>query len=251
MAPKRFADFHPTIFLYQVYVGNDLFDVRYPTNWRTIPLGRNAYWLLANHLRVIGYLNYRLRQMSATHPASQLQALSLRGATARDITAETFATERAAAFAVERYDARAKIYLRAEPSLLEDSILVQSRRRHDYTIFLDKLEQLLAYCKSDVCRAYILVVPHVCQVDEAYLAHMRQLGAHFTAPAAIRLPEYPFLVGLRERFAAWRHVHVLNPLPMLREELTQQAVYYANDEHLNPHGQQALAAFLMQQLTLK
>jgi hypothetical protein len=30
----------------------------------------------------------------------------------------------------------------------------------------------------------------------------------------------------------------------------QQAVYYANDEHLNPGGQQALAAWLAQQLRL-
>ena len=29
MAPKRFAQFHPSLFLYQVYVGNDLFDIRY------------------------------------------------------------------------------------------------------------------------------------------------------------------------------------------------------------------------------
>ena len=39
MAPQRFAQFHPSIFLYQVYVGNDLFDIRYPTNWRTISPG--------------------------------------------------------------------------------------------------------------------------------------------------------------------------------------------------------------------
>ena len=38
MAPNRFAQFHPSIFLYQVYVGNDLFDIRYPLNWRTISL---------------------------------------------------------------------------------------------------------------------------------------------------------------------------------------------------------------------
>src|SRR6266571_2542108 len=40
-APHRFAHFHPTIFVYQVYVGNDLFDIRYPLNWRTTTPGRN------------------------------------------------------------------------------------------------------------------------------------------------------------------------------------------------------------------
>ena len=246
MAPNRFAQFHPAIFLYQVYVGNDLFDVRYPMNWRTISPVRNIYWLLANHLRVISYLNYRLSHISAAPSARPPQALSVRVATAAVATAEHTET-----FAVEHYDARIKTYLRAEPALVEDSILVQNKRQQDYAVFREQLEKLLTFCKQEVCRAYILVIPHVGQVDEAYLAHMSQLGAHFTTPAALRLTEYPFLVRLREHFASWRHVQVLNPLPMLREERAKHAVHYANDEHLNPHGQQALAAFLVQQLNLR
>lgn len=246
MAPKRLAQFHPAILLYQVYVGNDLFDIRYPTNWRTISPVRNIYWLLANHLRVLGYLNYRLQHISAMRSARQPQARSVRVA-----TAAVAAAEPTDAFAVERYDARVKIYWRAEPALVEDSILVHNKRQQDYDVFLEQLEKLLAFCKPEVCRAYILVLPHVCQVDEAHLAHMSQLGAHFTTPAAMRLPEYPFLAGLRKRFASWSHVRVLNPLPRLREERAKQAVYYANDEHLNLNGQQALAAFLVQQLNLR
>jgi hypothetical protein len=246
MAPRRFARFHPAIFLYQVYVGNDLFDIRYALNWHSISPGRNIYWFLANHLRVVGYLNYRLRQVKETLTSSQPQALSLRAA-----TAATSTTDPPTAFAVEHYNTRVKIYLRAEPSLLEDSILVQGSRRHDYAIFLEQLAQLLAHCQQEVCQAYILVIPHVCQVDEAYLTYMRQLGAHFTNPAAMRLPEYPFLVGLRARFTSWPQVHIVSPLSMLREVHRQQAVYYTNDEHLNPHGQQTLAAWLAQQLRLQ
>src|SRR5215831_10821462 len=108
MAPKRFAQFHPAIFLYQVYVGNDLFDIRYPTNWRTISPVRNLYWLLANHLRIIGYMNYRLSSISARRSASWHQALAVKVATAGVAAAEN--TE---AFAVEHYDARVKIYWRA------------------------------------------------------------------------------------------------------------------------------------------
>src|SRR6266705_4883245 len=88
MAQNRFAQFHPAIFLYQVYVGNDLFDVRYPTNWRTISPVRNIYWLLANHLRVLSYLNYRLSHMSAMRSASPGQVLSVGGATAAVAAAE-------------------------------------------------------------------------------------------------------------------------------------------------------------------
>jgi len=246
MAPNRFVQFRPAVFLYQVYVGNDLFDIRYPTNWRTISPVRNVYWLLANQLRILGYLNYRLQHTSAMRSASQPQAFSVRVA-----TAAVAAAEPTDAFAVERYDARVKIYWRAEPALVEDSILVHNKRQQDYGILLEQLEKLLAFCKPEVCRAYILVIPHVCQVDEAHLAHMRQLGAHFSTPAATRLPDYPFLAGLRQRFAAWSHVQVCNALPMLREEHARQAVYYANDEHLKPHGQQAIARFLVQQLNLR
>jgi hypothetical protein len=244
MAPNRFAQFRPSMFLYQVYVGNDLFDIRYPTNWHTISPARNAYWLLANHLRVVGYLNYRLRQVMDTLVSGR------RGAPSLPVIAATPAAEPRPAFSVERYDARVKIHVRAEPSLVEDSILLQGRRQRDFAVFLGRLDRLLAYCQREMCRAYILVIPHVCQVDEAYLPYMRQLGARFTTPAAMRLAEYPFLAGLREHFASRSNVHILDPRGMLQEVHRHRAVYYANDEHLNPDGQRALAAWLVQQLNL-
>jgi hypothetical protein len=246
MAPHRFTRFHPASFLYQVYVGNDLFDIRYPTNWRAISLVRNVYWLLANHLRVVAYLNYRLRQVKETLTSRQGHILSRAGtAVAASATGDTVT------FAVEHYNARVKLYMRAEPSLIEDSILVQGHRQHDYAMFLERLAQLLTYCKPAACRAYILVIPHVCQVDAAFLMSMHQLGARFTTPAALSLPEYPFLVRLREYFTAWPNVHIVNPLSTLREVHTQQAVYAVNDEHLNAAGQQAIAALLKQQLQLQ
>src|SRR5215475_12351079 len=246
MASNRFAHFHPSIFLYQVYVGNDLFDIRYPTNWHTISLVRNLYWFFANHLRVVGYLNYRLRQVKETLASHQRHAFSRTGT-----AVATSAAEDTGAFSVEHYDTRVKLYVRAEPSLIENSILVQGNRQHDYSIFLERLAQLLTYCQPEVCRAYILVIPHVCQVDAAYLTHMSQLGARFTTPAVLGLSEYPFLMRLRERFTTWSNVHIVNPLSRLREVQAQQAVYYANDEHLSPAGQQEIATLLRQQLHLQ
>ena len=245
MAPHRFAQFHPAIFLYQVYVGNDLFDLRYPTNWHTISLVRNLYWFFANHLRVVGYLNYRLRQVKETLTSRQRHTFSLAG------TATAAAAGDPRAFSVEHYDTRVKLYLRAEPALLEDTILVQGKRQHDYAIFQERLAQLLTYCRPAVCRAYILVIPHVCQVDAGYLTYMRQLGAHFTTPAALGLPAYPFLARLRERFTTWSNVHIVDPLSRLRAVHTQQAVYYANDEHLSRAGQQEIAALLRHELHLQ
>jgi hypothetical protein len=246
MAPSRFAQFHPAIFLYQVYVGNDLFDIRYPLNWRTISPGRNVYWFLANHLRVIGYLNYRLRQLKETLTWRQRHPLSL-----VDTVVAASAPRDTGVFSVEHYDSRVKLYVRAEPTLIEDSILVQGKRQHDYAMFLEGLAQLLTYCKPEVCRAYILVIPHVCQVDAAYITYLNQLGARFTTPAALGLPEYPFLVRLREHLTAWPNVDIVNPLPRLRQAQAQQAMYDANDEHLSPAGQHEIAALLRQQLHLQ
>jgi len=236
MAPRRFDQFEPSVFVYQVYVGNDLFDIRYPVNWRSASAARNLYWFFANHLRVVGYLNYRLGQLREP-TATSSNAPSDAGAT----------TETTDAFAVERYDPRVKAYLRADPSLLEDSIFVQGRQ-DDYAVFLDRLSRLLSYCRPEGCRAYVLVVPHASQVDEAYVTQMTQLGARFTNPALLRTLEYPFLIHLRQRFSGWSNVRVVNPLGRLREAQARQAVFNANDEHLNPAGQREIAAIVRQEV---
>jgi hypothetical protein len=164
---------------------------------------RRVYWFLANDLRVIGYLNYRLRQVKERPTSRQGHVLSLTGT-----TVAAFAAGDTRAFSIAHYDTRVKLYVHAEPSLLEEAILVQGNRQYDYALFLESLAQLLTYCKPEVCRAYILVMPHIGQVDAAYFTYMSQLGARFTAPAALGHPEYPFLVRLRERFTAWPNVHM-------------------------------------------
>lgn len=241
MAPQRFATFRPSLFVYQVYVGNDLFDLRYPTSGPAIAPLRKIYWWTANHLRVVSYLNYRLRQFQETwFVPPPLPSPSGSHAGASPTSPETFN--------VAHYDSRTKLYFQAEPGLLEDTILVQGARQQDYALFLRQLTSLVQHCVPGVCRAMILVIPHVCQVDPAFMAYMRQLGARLTTPARLSNPDYPFLTRLREHFRAWPHVTMLNPLPMLRDAQAQQAVYYVHDEHLNPYGQQRLATWLAPQL---
>lgn len=228
MAPHRFARFRPRVFLYQIYVGNDLFDLRYPVNWQTITPARNLYWLLANHLRILGFVNYRLRHLTAS--------------------AVTTAWADAPGFDAERYDARVRLYLQAEPTLLEDSIQVQGTRKHDYARLLAGLTPLLAHCQPAACRAAVLVIPHMVQVDPYALAMLRQLGAQFRLPEALERIDYPFVAGIRQHLTALPHVQVLNPLPMLRAQQREQPLYFTYDEHLNGAGQQALAAWVQERL---
>jgi hypothetical protein len=225
-------------------VGNDLLDIRYPLNWAELSVWRNLYWLTANHLRSISYVNYRLGQIVQSDHRGTWQTLGSKAGP--DLAAR--ANE---SFSVEKYDGRVKLYLNADPSLVEDSIFVKGRRGPDYESFLGSLRRLLAYCKPELCQAYLVVIPHVSQVDERYLSYMRQLGATFTEPGRLRAPEYPFVTGIESTFNTWSHVHVLNPLPVLKEINDKTPVYFANDEHLNPVGQATIAEFLVQKLDLR
>ncbi len=243
IARQRFHTFHPSIFIYQIYVGNDLFDISYPVNWNELSFPRNLYWLIANQLRSIGYVNYRLGQI----------VQSLHGETRQRPGSESRTDSPAPttdSFSVENYEGRVKVYVKADPSLIEDSILLNVPRRTDYVTFLNTLKRLLAYCKPELCQAFLLVIPHVSQVDERYISYMRQLGATFTEPDRIGAPEYPFLTGIQNTFDTWPHVHALNPLPILKEINRKTPVYFSTDEHLNPVGQKTIAEFLTHQLDL-
>jgi len=60
IAPGRLRRFHPSVLVYQIYVGNDLFDVRYPVSWRRLSIARNVYWTAANHLRSLARADRRV-----------------------------------------------------------------------------------------------------------------------------------------------------------------------------------------------
>jgi hypothetical protein len=51
VAPRRFSQFKPQVFIYQIYVGNDLFDIQYPTTYGKMNLTRWAYWSAWTNLR--------------------------------------------------------------------------------------------------------------------------------------------------------------------------------------------------------
>ena len=244
IARRRFQAFHPSIFIYQVYVGNDLLDIRYPVNWTELSLLRNLYWAIANEMRSVGHLNYRLGQMMDSHRTRT------RGMPQPSDPQTGLATVVADSFAIERYDPRVKLYFKAEPSLLENSIFVKASRRSDYDRLREGLKTLMAYCRPERCRAYVLVMPHAAQVDERYVSLMRDLGARFFDADRLRLPDYPFLSGIQATFGTWPNVQVLSPLPVLQQVSRRTTVYFSNDEHLNRAGNEAIAEFLRRVLLL-
>ena len=229
MASRRFDAVQPQHFIYQIYVGNDLFDLRYPLNWDEIGLTRNLYWMLANRLRSLGWLNYALGQFRAAPPPS--------GA-ADGKTVE-------APFSPEKYSPRAKMYLRAELQLIHGSVLLQEPRRADFADYLDHLDDLLAHCSDGKCKVWLLLIPHCAQVGARYMQRMEALGAKFPDPQGMQAVDYPFLDLMATHLSPQSHVQVVNALPVLRElEVEGTPAYYNNDIHLSPAGQSALAKLM-------
>ncbi len=237
IARRRFDQFAPSVFVYQIFVGNDLFNITYPINWSRVSFVRNVYWSLAQHFRSIGYLNYRAAQDLAylkeragwTGPGSGQPG----GNDAPGIPD----CESGGPFSVEQYNETERIYFRAEPMLLENQILVRESRSKEYRVLLRELKDLLAHCDPATCDAFVLVVPHACQVDARYLENMKQLRAVFTEEGEIARDDYPFIEGIRRDLDAGglRNVRLLNPIETLRRsDARGEHVYYERSAPLRP-----------------
>lgn len=227
IAPGRFARFDPELFVYQIYIGNDLFDIRYPSDLRASGPVRWAYWNVANHLRSVEFLNYRLGQSAALQDTIDW----LRG------EVETSAVSRE-----ELSDHRERMIYAADPGLLEETVLLQGRRREDFLRLVEDVRAILGPCVSGRCRAFVLVVPHKVQVTPEYLRQYESLGATFADPDAIRGRDSPFVRALAQSLADADHVSVIDPLLAIQEaEAAGRRLFLADDEHLNEDGQALLA----------
>lgn len=231
-APRRFKEYRPEIFIYQIYVGNDLYDIRKPINWKTLSLTRNLYHFLGNHFQFLTYLNYRLGQLFSGISRKPTILEKPKAVTSKD------------GFIKENYAWRVRLMMEAEPALIDDTIMVKGERAQDYLQLLCKLNKLLTYLPKD-CRIYFLVIPHCCQVSYYYLNNIVSLGATFTDRAKILDDENPFISQLKINFPK---VIVLNPLPVFKQQEMKWHLYYNNDEHLSTQGQMVLGEFVHEKL---
>jgi hypothetical protein len=157
VAAKRFREFDPDVFLYQITVGNDLLNLRYPIHWRKVSFARNVYWSVVHRLRLIEYLNYRSGQL----------AFSIRHREfLRDRAAGGPPEPRSCGYDPDEFDPleytkRIRIYFQADPGYLEDQVLVRASRERDFERLLDGLQRLLRHCDPESCRSFLLLVPDV------------------------------------------------------------------------------------------
>jgi len=234
LAPTRIRHFQPQIFIYQLYVGNDLFDISHPLNSQTLSIWRNAYWWVADRLRGVAYLNYRSGQWAnawktAVNPSYDPTAIKT--------------------FSPEQYHPREKLLLRAEPALIENSACLKGGRADDMEILLEKLDRVIAQLPKG-CRVYLLVIPHCAQVNDHYLERFRQLGARFSDSTRLQQSHFPFIEVLDRHFAEKHQVQTLNTLLPLRAfDLPGNRLYFANDPHLNDRGQETIWRFVASRLS--
>ena len=230
LVKSRVREFKPDILIYQVYVGNDLLEFRHPTKNADISLTRKIYWYLADRILVLAFINAQL-------PA-------LRQAILHDLPTKTD-PKALEIFSPEKYSARSKLQFRAEPDLLQNTILLQGGRKKDMVLFTKEVNQMLQQV-PDACDVYVLVMPHCIQINNHYITRLTSVGAKITLDQAILATEYPFIEYLKTHLDS--SIHIINPLEKLKEEERIAPVYYGNDPHLNSFGQAVVAKLCTDQL---
>ncbi|MFN8394963.1 MAG: SGNH/GDSL hydrolase family protein [Bacteroidia bacterium] len=221
---RRLADFKPDWVVYQVYVGNDLFDLRYPGAWGRVGIFRSLYWSVANRFRSLAWLNYALGKFK-------------RSAALPDMVPEK---SNEGAFDPKKYSPRDKLYLEAEPRLIVGQVRPEDGRWHDMHDYMEILDELVLRSQAAGAKVMIVVVPHCAQVSEVYADRMADIGAEGMENPVIQELDYPFFSWVKEMEV--KGAKVVNLLPALRElELRGHPAYYLHDTHLSDSGQAVLA----------
>jgi hypothetical protein len=233
IASKRNQNVPPKMLIYQIYVGNDLMNIRKNTHWGHLPFWKNVYYSLANYLKSLEFLNYRLAQFQYVRQAKAQVG----------IPAAPFDSSKVDTFDVTKYSAYEKQVLGAEPELLANSILLQNDRKADMQTLIQGIQTLIGNCAiTDSIPVYLLVIPHCSQVNDFYRNKYTQLGISLSKDSLYSADNYPFIKELSAAFSSQKNVHIVNPLPMLREEdKATRRMYNENDFHFTDAGYEVTA----------
>ncbi|HAD12338.1 MAG TPA: hypothetical protein DCF33_07850, partial [Saprospirales bacterium] len=229
IARERLKRFPPDVLMVQVYVGNDLWDIRKTCDNPNISTIRNGYWYWSDYSLFIRALNYKLGQYKSRV----------------GVATETRELKQELPFSIDLYSKREKLIFQAEPDLIQHSVFAEDKRGADLLRWLQKMDHILAMLPKRAQRVLILVIPHCAQVNQFYADHISTLGATPFTPA-IHQPEYPFLTQIQQHYAGNPRVNVFSLLPVFQQkDTTGHRLYYENDPHLNTAGQMILGQTLV------
>ncbi len=223
IAKNRIERFKPSLIIYQIYIGNDLFDIRKSLNGN-ISLSRKIFWWLTDRLLVLRYINYKAGQLKNTLGINPIH--------------QQYRNDEI--FSVQSFSSREKLLLRAEPLLIENSVLLKNGREMDAQVLVNGLRELNVIVKKENARLIVLLIPHCAQVNHAYLNKMEKVGAQFTDKTAIHSLSFPFCVLFKEKLKG-EGVEIISPLESFQQiDTAGNLLYYQNDIHLNSRGQQVV-----------
>lgn len=228
----KIGRFPPDVLIYQVYVGNDLWDIRKSYEHAQISRARKLYWWLSDYSLFLRYLNYRAGQLKA-------------GA---GLAVEQRELKQDIAFSAALYSRRERLLLQAEPGLIRQSILTQGERGKDLDVWFKKMDELISRLPPRTQKIVLLILPHCVQVDDFYRKNLGLLGAE---PSGLEIGQakYPFLVRIQQHYAGQPRISVCSPLTVFQQnDSTGHRLFYENDPHLNDAGHLLLGQYLYNQL---
>lgn len=224
----RLREFQPDILVYQLYTGNDLWDIRKTTTSDSINFWRNLYWKASNYSLFLRYINYKSGQLK------QSAGVSLDSVVWHDVSV----------FSPAQYNAREKTLFRAEPGLIQNTMHLRGQRAGDMDIWFREMDGILDRLPSSTQRVILVVIPHCTQVGRQYQKRMESIGA-MPFDQTTTMQNFPFLETIKQHYRADERVEVCSVLPLFQKtEADGEVLYYENDPHLNNTGQQVLGAWL-------
>jgi hypothetical protein len=230
--PRRIKRFKPDVFIYQFYVGNDLFDISHPSASSHISFPRRAYWWLADRVLSISFINFRAAGF-------RYRFYDDAGGAYQPKTKEIFS--------VDHYSKREKFNNQAEPELLENTLYLLNGRGGDWKVFEKKFKPMVENLNPGTKKIFV-IIPHQAQLSALYLNRHTQLGAHFSHPIHLANPQdYPLYKNIYA-LCSQLGFEVVDPLVDFRLTAPQFPVYYENDPHLNPAGQGVLASGILKKI---
>ena len=226
MAPSRIKEYTPDILVCQVYLGNDLLDIKHRTT-DDIPFLRAVYHSVSDYLRVVKFVNYRLAHARLNYHNTLHSPIA----------------QTDMAFSPELYSARQRMLFQAEPKHLENVLELKNGRDEDLKTMIHRITQIKSLV-SENTEVALLLIPHCAQVNQTYFQRMGLLGSEskqVTNPGI-----YTALVS------EFPDVDILDVRSLFQSQISAgQGLYYENDPHLNNKGQSVLAEFMMNYLQAK
>lgn len=217
----RVEKFKPNHIIIQLYVGNDLNDYSHPVNWGELSFSRNLYWTISDNLIGLQYLNYKLGQFKSSSGNKD--------------------PKKNDEFNPLTYNHREKLYFKADSLSLYNAISLQGNQQKKINFLIGDLQDLI---KDIDVKTTILVIPHGAQVSKKYQKNMNKIGASFPQDVYYR-DDFNFYNELSSKLSN-NKVKVITSLSYFR--VSKEEVYYLNDPHLNPYGQNKLGFFLLSQI---